>query len=87
MWEEYCAKADTIGPDGVKELENQLALFQQYCNQKKALNDLPKRMLAKRIPEGIYKWLIEIMKAVSIEDSRLTTCRHHDTINMSSHIN
>jgi hypothetical protein len=55
MWEEYCAKADTIGPDGVKELENQLALFQQYCNQKKALNDLPKRMLAKRIPEGIYK--------------------------------
>jgi hypothetical protein len=27
LWEECCAKADEIGPKGVKELENQLLLF------------------------------------------------------------
>ncbi len=33
MWEECCAEADEIGPEGVKELENQLLLFQRYCNR------------------------------------------------------
>jgi hypothetical protein len=33
LWEECCAKADEIGPEGVKELENQLTLFQGYCNR------------------------------------------------------
>ena len=27
LWEECCAEADEIGPEGVKELENQLLLF------------------------------------------------------------
>ncbi len=27
LWEECCAKADEIGPEGVKELENQLQLY------------------------------------------------------------
>jgi hypothetical protein len=33
LWEECCAEADDIGPEGVKELENQLLLFQGYCHQ------------------------------------------------------
>jgi hypothetical protein len=32
LWEECCAKAYEIGTKGVKELENQLLLFQGYCN-------------------------------------------------------
>jgi hypothetical protein len=32
LWEECYAKADEIGPEGVKELENQLLLFQGHCN-------------------------------------------------------
>jgi hypothetical protein len=32
LWEECCAEADEIGPEGVKELEYQLQLFQGYCN-------------------------------------------------------
>jgi hypothetical protein len=32
LWGKCCAKADEIGPAGVKELENQLLLFQGYCN-------------------------------------------------------
>jgi hypothetical protein len=27
LWEECCAKGDKIGPEGVKELENQLLFF------------------------------------------------------------
>ncbi len=27
LWEECCAKADEIGPEGLKKLENQLLLF------------------------------------------------------------
>jgi hypothetical protein len=34
LWEESCAEADNIGDEGVKELEKQLLLFRQYCNQK-----------------------------------------------------
>jgi len=34
LWEESCAEADNIGPEGVKELERQLLLFRQFCNQK-----------------------------------------------------
>ncbi len=33
LWEECCAEADEIGPEGVKELENQLIIFWGYCNQ------------------------------------------------------
>ncbi len=33
LWEECCAEADEIGPEGLKELENQLLLFRGYCNQ------------------------------------------------------
>jgi hypothetical protein len=32
LWEKCCAEADEIGPEGVKELENQLLLFQGYRN-------------------------------------------------------
>jgi hypothetical protein len=32
LWDGCCAKADEIGPEGVKELENQLLLFRGYCN-------------------------------------------------------
>ena len=34
LWEESCVEADNIGDEGVKELEKQLLLFRQYCNQK-----------------------------------------------------
>jgi hypothetical protein len=37
LWEESCAEADNIGPDGVKELERQLLLFRFFCNQKSIL--------------------------------------------------
>jgi hypothetical protein len=33
LWEECCAKVDDKGPEGVKELENQLLLFRGYCNR------------------------------------------------------
>jgi hypothetical protein len=33
LWEECCAEADEIGPEGVKKLENQLLLFQGYCSR------------------------------------------------------
>jgi hypothetical protein len=36
LWEECCAEADDIGPDGVKELEERLLLFGGYCNQIKS---------------------------------------------------
>jgi hypothetical protein len=35
LWEECCAEADEIGPEGVKELEDRLLSFQGYCNQMK----------------------------------------------------
>ena len=33
LWEEACADADNIGPDGVSELEKHLILFCKYCNK------------------------------------------------------
>jgi hypothetical protein len=33
LWQESCAEADNIGPEGIKELERQLLLFRQFCNQ------------------------------------------------------
>jgi hypothetical protein len=33
LWEEWCADADEIGPEGVKELEDWLLSFRGYCNQ------------------------------------------------------
>jgi hypothetical protein len=35
LWEECCAEADEIGPEGVKELEDRLVSFQGYCNRMK----------------------------------------------------
>jgi hypothetical protein len=35
LWEECCAEADEIGPEGVKELEDRLLSFWGYCNQMK----------------------------------------------------
>ncbi len=36
LWEECCAEADDIGPDGVKELGERLLSFRGYCNQIKS---------------------------------------------------
>jgi hypothetical protein len=33
LWEEACADADNIRPDGVSELEKHLILFRKYCNK------------------------------------------------------
>jgi hypothetical protein len=44
LWEESCAEADNIGDEGVKELERQLLLFRQYCNQKKILSTTDKEV-------------------------------------------
>jgi len=33
LWEEACADADNIGPDGVSELEKHLILFRKNCNK------------------------------------------------------
>jgi hypothetical protein len=35
LWEECCAEADEIGPEGVTELEDRLLSFWGYCNQMK----------------------------------------------------
>ena len=62
LWEETCAEADNIGPDGVRELEKQLILFRQYCNEQNSLQvSTATERSVKNIPmtHGIYKGNVE----------------------------
>ena len=62
LWEETCAEADNIGPDGVRELEKQLILFCQYCNKQNSsqVSTATERSV-KNIPmtRGVYKGNVE----------------------------
>jgi hypothetical protein len=80
LWEECCAEADKKGPEGVKELENQLLLFQGYCNRmnladgnnqlgrgKNSMTTPPWRNI--RMTHGIYMedWLKEYLLLITCE--------------------
>jgi hypothetical protein len=68
LWEACCAEAVEIGPEGEKELENQLLLFWGYCNWmncadgnyhlgtgKKSMTSLPRRNIPiTQITHGKY---------------------------------